>query len=152
MIRGLYEAHLPVSDLSRSVEFYQNIGLEMAHKSKGLAFFWIEKGKSWLGLWESEHVNAPNHPSLRHIAFRVDYQDMKKAKLWLKERGIDVHEAFGFQPISPIVLVNPPQSHAVIYFRDPDENQLEFICPLEIDTCSHTQNMYLDDWENRQSQ
>ena len=55
MIRGLYEAHLPVRDLKRSIEFYEGLGLQLDHKVEdNLAFLWIEKDKSWLGLWETE--------------------------------------------------------------------------------------------------
>jgi catechol 2,3-dioxygenase-like lactoylglutathione lyase family enzyme len=71
MIKGLYEAHLPVSNLERSIEFYKNLNLELAYQNEKLAFFWIEKGLSWLGLWETEKVDTPYHPSLRHIAFHV---------------------------------------------------------------------------------
>lgn len=68
MIRGLYEAHLPVSNLQESIKFYQKLGLELASEQEKLDFFWIVKGESWLGLWESETVNLPYHPSIRHLA------------------------------------------------------------------------------------
>ncbi|WP_413023611.1 hypothetical protein [Peribacillus frigoritolerans] len=32
MIKGLYEAHLPVSNLNRSIEFYEGLGLQFDHK------------------------------------------------------------------------------------------------------------------------
>lgn len=46
MIKGLYEAHLPVSNLLESIEFYKNLGLEVAYQKEKLAFFWIEKERS----------------------------------------------------------------------------------------------------------
>lgn len=39
MIRGLYEAHLPVSNLDISIEFYKKLGLEVAFRKGKLAFF-----------------------------------------------------------------------------------------------------------------
>ena len=43
MIKGLYEAHLPVSNLKRSIEFYRGLGLEFDHQVEdNLAFLWIE--------------------------------------------------------------------------------------------------------------
>ncbi|MFD2706785.1 VOC family protein [Salibacterium lacus] len=46
MIKGLYEAHLPVSDLKRSIDFYTDLGLELEHIVEDrLAFLWIEKDK-----------------------------------------------------------------------------------------------------------
>ena len=44
MIKGLYEAHLPVKNMKRSVAFYQGLGLELAHIGERVSFFWIEKG------------------------------------------------------------------------------------------------------------
>ncbi|WIM37341.1 VOC family protein [Paenibacillus sp. PK4536] len=151
MIKGLYEALLPVKDMNRSLAFYEKLGLEIAHHGESLSFVWIEKGVSWLGLWEGEQVNTPYHPSLRHIAFRVDYEDIKQAKEWLEAKGIAVREVFGFQPIAPIVLPNRPQAHTAIYFDDPDGNLLEFICPIELDTSDQEQMMYLYEWEELQS-
>lgn len=40
MIKGLYEAHLPVSDLKKSVLFYKELGLELDHiVDDKIAFF-----------------------------------------------------------------------------------------------------------------
>lgn len=52
MIKGLYEAHLPVSNLEVSIEFYEKLGLKMAWRDEETVFFWIEEGRSWIGLWE----------------------------------------------------------------------------------------------------
>jgi catechol 2,3-dioxygenase-like lactoylglutathione lyase family enzyme len=147
MIKGLYETHLPVNDMDNSINFYQKLGLELAYKGERVTFFWIEKGKSWLGLWESDQVNLPYHPSIKHIAFHVDLEDIMKAKEWLKGRGIEVRKAFGFSPErQPLVLPNNPQAHAAIYFQDPDGNSLELISPLRINVEEEFEMMELDDW------
>lgn len=53
MIRGLYETHLQVSDLKKSVEFYTHIlGLKFAHydENRPIAFLWIgDDKKAMLG-------------------------------------------------------------------------------------------------------
>ncbi|MGG1629634.1 VOC family protein [Rossellomorea sp. NRS-1567] len=150
MIKGLYEAHLPVRDMRDSIDFYQKLGLEVAYESENVSFVWIEKGKSWLGLWEADQVNIPYHPSIRHIAFHVEAEDITEAKEWLKERGIEVREAFGFSPErQPIVLPNNPQAHACLYFHDPDGNSLEFIAPLRLDHKEEFEMMTLEDWYDR---
>lgn len=147
MIKGLYEAHLPVSNLGRSIEFYKNLNLDLAYQNEKLAFFWIEKGRSWLGLWETEQVNTPYHPSLRHIAFHVDLEDMQSAKNWLTQKGIQIKTDFGFPPEKqPLVLPNPPHAHAAIYFQDPDGNSLEFIAPLRLDVNEEFPMMTLEEW------
>ncbi|WP_200411192.1 VOC family protein [Virgibacillus salexigens] len=148
MIKGIYEAHLPVSNLETSIEFYKKLDLEIAYQQENLVFFWIEKGRSWLGLWETDKVNTPYHPSLRHLALQIDREDMKSIKEWLKKRGITVSTNFGFPPEKqPLVLPNNPQAHAAIYFKDPDGNSLELITPLRIDFEEQFNMMTLEEWE-----
>ncbi|MBH0231652.1 VOC family protein [Halobacillus yeomjeoni] len=147
MIKGLYEAHLPVSNLDESIEFYGKLGLEFDHKvDDKIAFLWIEKGKSWLGLWNSDRVDLPYHPSIRHIAFEVSYEDLKQSVEWLKEKGMKPRKAFGFEPDQPFVIPHDSYAHAKIHFNDPDGNSLELIS--KIDNKKNVQEkMYVSDWE-----
>jgi lactoylglutathione lyase len=39
----------------------------------------------------------------RHFAFRVSYNEIIHAINWLKDRGIEPVESFGFSPKEPIV-------------------------------------------------
>ena len=149
MIKGLYEAHLPVRDLKRSIEFYTSLELELAYETPKLAFFWITKGQSWVGLWETDKVETPYHPSLRHIAFHVDREAIRNAKNWLAERGIEGRTAFGFSPEEqPLVLSNRPYAHAAVYFHDPDGNSLEFIAPLHLESGKDFDMMSLEAWDH----
>jgi catechol-2,3-dioxygenase len=149
LIKGIYEAHLPVSNLKISIEFYKKLDLEIAYQQENLVFFCIEKGRSWLGLWETDKVNTPYHSSLRHVALQIDKEDMKNIKGWLEKRGISVStDNFGFPPEKqPLVLPNNPQAHAAIYFKDPDGNSLELIAPLRIDFDEPFNMMTLEEWE-----
>ncbi|TMW70982.1 VOC family protein [Alteribacter natronophilus] len=147
MIKGLYEAHLPVRSLEHSVTFYKGLGLTYSHSVEDrLAFLWIEEGKSWLGLWDSENVELPYHPSTRHIAFEVTLPDLKKAVEWLLGLGHEPREVFGFEPVEPFVIAGEASAHAKIHFNDPDGNSLELICrvpnPLQLEGM-----MYLSEWE-----
>lgn len=147
MIKGLYEAHLPVRDLNRSIEFYEGLGLELDHKVEdSLAFLWIEKDKSWLGLWETEKVEVEYHPSIRHIAFEVSLSGLKDSVVWLKNKGYEPREAFGFEPIEPFVMPHKEYAHAKIHFNDPDGNSLEFICKMD-NPKGIMKRMYLSKWE-----
>ena len=147
MIKGLYEAHLPVSDLEKSILFYEKLGLELAYVQNQLAFFWIVKGESWIGLWESKHALLEYHPSIRHIAFRIDEADLVRVKAWLQSVDIGIKTAFGFTPAQqPLVLPNHPHAHASIYFADPDGNSIELITPLRLDVDEKFPMMSLKDW------
>lgn len=147
MIKGLYEAHLPVSNLKRSIEFYKELGLEFDHSVEDrLAFLWIERDKSWLGLWETDKVELEYHPSIRHIAFQVSLEGLKNSVSWLKSKGYEPREAFGFEPVEPFVMAYDNYAHAKIHFNDPDGNSLELICKLE-NPKKITKRMYLSEWE-----
>jgi len=150
MINGLYEAHLPVRDLKRSIEFYTSLELELAYETPKLAFFWIVKGQSWVGLWETDKAETPYHPSLRHIAFHVDIGAIRNAKVWLADRGIEGRTAFGFSPEEqPVILPNRPYAHAAVYFHDPDGNSLEFIAPLDFKVEEEFDMMSLAQWDQK---
>ncbi|WP_075528129.1 VOC family protein [Sporosarcina ureilytica] len=146
MIKGLYEAHLPVSDLKRSIEFYTGLGLEFDHiVGDRLAFLWIVKEKSWLGIWETDKVELEYHPSIRHIAFQVSLEGLKNSVNWLRNNGYKPREAFGFKPIEPFVMPHKDYAHAKIHFNDPDGNSLEFICKID-NPNKLTERMYLSKW------
>lgn len=150
MIQGLYEAHLPVSDMDASVAFYKALGLEVYDKTPRVTFLWIEKGKSQLGLWKSDHVSTPYHPSIRHIAFYVSLEDLQCSQKWLHDNGFEVRDAFGVAAKEqPLVLKNNNNYHAAIYFYDPDGNSLELISPLKLDdkmTVNYEDKMTLSCW------
>lgn len=147
MIQGLYEAHLPVKDLKVSIEFYKKLGLQLAWQNKKVAFFWIEEGKSWLGLWEGEQYQTPYHPSLRHIAFRVTYEDLKKSLEWLRSLEIEAKPFGGRTSVDP--FVRPHQGNASVYFEDPDGNSLELMCFIDVpEKLRHImEKLSIEDWE-----
>ncbi len=120
MIKGIYEAHLPVSNLQQSIGFYEKLGLKLAWSDESTAFFWIEDGKSWLGLWAGSEYETKYHPSLRHIAFRVSYEDLKESLYWLHSLQIKAVPFGSNESIEP--FVRPHQGNASVYFIDPDGN------------------------------
>lgn len=130
MIKGMYEAHLPVSNLDKSIEFYKNLDLEFAWRDEDTAFFWIEKKKSWVGLWECGEHKIPYHPSIKHIAFCIDYKDMKNALTWLKSKNIEAIPFGGRESVEP--FVRPNQGNASVYFNDLDGNSLELMCFIDV--------------------
>jgi lactoylglutathione lyase len=71
-VQGLFETHLTVSNLQKSITFYQDIvGLKLALEvsERNAAFFWIGKSKSsMLGLWSIGSI--PMGLNL-HIAFEM---------------------------------------------------------------------------------
>jgi lactoylglutathione lyase len=129
-IAGLFEAHLTVSDLDRSVAFYRDVlGLELAHviPARHVAFFWIDKpGAAMLGLW-SIH-SSPMFMRL-HVAFRVTLPYIEASISALRTAGITPRSGGGGPEITEPVVI-PWMPAVSVYFDDPDGHSLEYICML----------------------
>lgn len=146
MIKGIYEAHLPVKDLDRSIEFYRELELKLAWRSSNTAFFWIVEGESWLGLWEGEEFKTQYHPSLRHLAFTISYEDMKSSLEWLENKGISAVPFGSRTSVAP--FVRPYQGNASVYFEDPDGNSLELMCYVEVpEHLRENEKVSIEEWE-----
>jgi len=85
-VQSLFEAHLYVSNLPRSLAFYSELlGLPLAAKfpDRRVAFVWAgPPGQAMLGLWDVGP--APQRLEL-HLAFRVDLDDLLNAPQALKK-------------------------------------------------------------------
>lgn len=129
-VRGLFETHLTVSNLRRSVKFYQDIvGLQLALEvsDRNAAFFWISDSKnSMLGLWSIGSM--PMGLNL-HIAFEVTLDDLLESSNRLKSNGITPLSFFGTETIEPSVIGWMPA--AAVYFRDPDNHLIEYLAMLD---------------------
>ncbi len=128
-IADLFEAHLTVSELDRSVAFYKDLlGLPLARlfPERKVAFFWIgAPGKALLGLWEAGTI--PMSINL-HVAFQVALSDLHEVPSRLQQAGIQPRDLAGLPTEEVVVLAWMPA--AAVYFRDPDNNLLEFITML----------------------
>src|SRR5215216_4210280 len=111
-IRGLFESHLTVSDLQRSVNFYRDlVGLPLA-----------------LGLWSLG--SAPLGLTL-HVAFEVAMNDLLDAPKRLEAQGIKPLSFFSVETNEPSVIGWMPA--ASLFFRDPDGHLLEYLTMLDED-------------------
>ncbi|ACM27464.1 VOC family protein [Rhizobium rhizogenes] len=129
-VLGLYETHLTVVDLDRSIRFYRDvIGLELATviENRNVAFFWIDdKREGMLGLWAIG--SAPLRMRL-HIAFRVTLEDVLGSAAALKAHGVQPLDLNDNPSDEPVVLGWMPAVSQ--YFLDPDGHSIEYIHVLE---------------------
>ncbi len=143
MITGLYETHIDVVDLDRSVSFYVDVvGLELATKldvdaaradshSRGarrVAILWIGgRGNAALGLWE----RPADRISTQHFAFEVEPSYMDTVIGDLRNKGIELRDFFMKRTSAPSVFGSIPA--ASIYFEDPDGHMVEILARLPAD-------------------
>lgn len=130
----LYETHLPVADLPRAIDFYQNVvGLELAYevKKRSVAFLWIgSREQSMLGLWGPEALYGwKGDQRFRcHFAMSVPLAELLEWPAKLQAAGVRPYGFDGITSDEPSVIGWMPS--AQIYFRDPDDHTVEFITIL----------------------
>lgn len=129
-VRGLFETHLTVADLPRSVAFYRDVvGLPVALElpERGVAFHWIgQPGRAMLGLWSTG--SAPMGMQL-HIAFEMSLEDLLGAPERLRAQGVEPLSFFGEPSDEPSYIGWMPA--AAVYFRDPSGHMLEYLAMLD---------------------
>ena len=129
-VRGLFETHLTVRDVARSVAFYRDVvGLALALDlpERNAAFMWIgEPGRGMLGLWG---IGSSVNSLTLHIAFDVALDDVVAAPERLRTQGITPLSFFAEETNEPDVLGWMPA--AVVYFEDPDGHLLEYLAMLD---------------------
>jgi catechol 2,3-dioxygenase-like lactoylglutathione lyase family enzyme len=140
-MRGVFETHLDVVDLDRSLVFYSEVlGLEIALRrelvdaaradahslgARRFALLWVGgPGQAMLGLWERprERVFA------QHFAFEVGLEELPDLVARLEQRGVEFRDFFEQRTTVPTVFGFIPA--ASIYFDDPDGHVLELLAPL----------------------
>jgi lactoylglutathione lyase len=148
-VRGLFETHLTVSDLARSLDFYRDVvGLPLALEvpERSGAFLWIgAPGRAMLGLWSIG--SAPLGLRL-HLAFDAALDDVLGAPARLEERGVTPLSFFGEEASEPSVIGWMPA--AAVYFRDPDGHQLEYLAMLDDDPRADLGIVPWSEWLGRQ--
>jgi lactoylglutathione lyase len=129
-IQAVYETHIPVADLARSVAFYRDIvGLTLAREipARNVAFFWVgDKSTGMLGLW-----GAGSGPlrMVQHFAFRMGLDDVIAAVARLRDLGV-TPLGFSGEPVEePVVIGWMPA--VSVYISDPDGHSIEFIAVLD---------------------
>ena len=149
MITGLFETHINVANLERSMAFYETVlGLELGIKEEGrrVAFYWVGgRGEAMLGLWEK-----PADQILpQHFAFRSTGADvLERSVAYLDARVLESHNFFDDGTKSPMVFGWMPA--IAIYFRDPDGHSLEFIAMLPQTPQPELGVVTWEDWQKRQ--
>lgn len=147
MIKGLYETHLFVENLEKSVDFYKNVlGLEQCrfNDDRRIAFFWVGKPKQqMLGLWEK----PKNEIDIRHYAFECDPNwILNESVSFLKKHHLKCWNFLNDGIQRPMVFTWIPA--IAIYFHDIDGHELEFIGLLDGEPRPELGVVSYEEWQN----
>jgi len=125
-ISGVYETHLSVADLPRSIAFYREaLGLTLGREipARGVAFFWVGgPQQGMLGLWQGG--SGPLRMT-GHFAFRTARDAVLKAPATLGALGL-APLGFHGEPITEAVVIGWMPA-ATVYLKDPDGHSIEFL-------------------------
>ena len=128
MFSNLFETHINVSDLERSMEFYGGkLELELGtlDENRRIAFYFIGGwNKSMLGVWEKPQKEV----FYQHLAFEVAADELESKADKLRSKGIVTLDFFGQESDIPTVFGWMPAM--AVYFADPDGHLLEIIARL----------------------
>ena len=145
MILGLFETHVNVTDLERSMQFYgETLRLELGRyeEERCVAFYWLgDRGEAMLGIWEK-----PAHEVQRqHFAFRSSLKHILKAQNYLEDRRLEPRNFLNDGTKQPMVFAWMPA--IALYFQDPDGHSLEFISIIKGKPRPELGVMTLEAWE-----
>ncbi|HEY2913325.1 MAG TPA: VOC family protein [Candidatus Angelobacter sp.] len=151
LFRGLFETHLHVLDLERTMRFYGDVlGLELGRNEteRRAAFYWVgEDQRTMLGLWEAPPWIVDGTSSIvrtQHIAFGVSLEDLNSAIQHLKNNGIELRNFFDQITDEPSVFSWIPA--ASIYFHDVDGHLLEFIAKIDGEPAPDVGTVSMSEW------
>lgn len=123
-VRGLFETHLTVRDLERSIAFYRDVvGLTLAHRvpERNAAFLWVGgTGHGMLGLWS---IGTSPLTQRLHFSVAMALDDVLAAPGRLRAAGVTPRDGD-----EPVVIGWMPA--ASVFFDDPDGHSVELICML----------------------
>ena len=116
---------LNVTDVDRSVEFYQTIlGLDCTLQSQAPGEEWailrIDR-QTVLSLWKQSRGHFPvDRPGLHHLSFQVgSIDEVLACQLWAREVGVEIYHG-------GVVPHCRGMDSGGVFFTDPDGIRLEF--------------------------
>lgn len=147
LVEGIFELHLEVRDLERSMKFYgETLGFKLGRyeECRKRAFYLIQGEQ--LSMFSIKERKEPN---LRHFAYRIKTEDIDHMIPYLEDLDIEIIPGWtGAKTDEPLVF--PWLPSASVFFNDPDGNRIEFLAVLSDEPLQTERTfMYLSEWRAR---
>ncbi|MCA1022367.1 metallothiol transferase FosB [Halobacillus litoralis] len=123
---GLNHLLYSVSDLERSIHFYQDVfGARLLAKGRTTAYF--DLAGIWLALNEEKDIPRPEQASYTHTAFSIKEDELPFMVLKLEERGVNILNG----------REREAGDRSSVYFTDPDGHKFGFHTGTLADRLDH---------------
>lgn len=150
IINGIFETHLEVTNVKNSMTFYEKtLGLKLGLFEEGRKRAFYTMGNDILSMIS---IVERENPNLRHIAFRIDIENLSNMIPFLVENGITILPGWeGARTDEPMVF--PWLGIASVFFNDLDGNRLEFAAVLPEGTRKDIKEPFvsLSEWKQLQN-
>ncbi len=150
-IKGIFEVHLSVKDRLKSTEFYQKVlGCQVAVHidRRDITFLWMNgPGNTMIGLWGPKCPDPPITRGIGHFAMQLSAEEVESAPQKLLQLGVTPLD-FDKNPTNEAVVIGWMPAISV-YFKDPDNNSLEFISMLKDAPMPDIGVVKLSEWRKR---
>lgn len=151
---GLYEVHLPVTDVDRAIDFYvEKLEFELGFGERGgasaLLTYTAENIRWMLGLFRVDTI-VHRQAAEYHVSFRVAERDVDQMIPYLQQRGIEPMHP----PRAPVQgpmrepIVHGWMPAAAVFFKDPDGHLLELVAELADSPRPDVLYRPLSEWRN----
>ena len=115
-VKKIYTCWIYVSDLKKSLRFYQNIGFELKFIEKDGAWAEFDLGETAFALLQRPAEKGAVKPAKTRIMFEVN--DIEKMRRYLISLGVKLIGVVKEEPYGKLLTFEDPDGHWLEFFEN----------------------------------